>query len=134
MKENYSQTTHLRISPNGFASWSVDYTRPGTKRENGPSPKQARARYTIGPEDEITLAQARETAREIRERAGASRRPGMTDWSCGQCGRQFTPSRDHAKYCSPACRSLAWPTSPRLRRAVNAFKRVLGRRYFPDAL
>jgi len=49
----------LRISPSGFGSWAVDYTRPAG----------GRARYTLGPEAEITLAKARELALGIRDRA-----------------------------------------------------------------
>jgi integrase len=46
----------LRITPNGVASWSVEYTRPSG----------GRARYTIGPADEIGLAAARDKALDIR--------------------------------------------------------------------
>ncbi|SRR5712692_4166035 len=49
----------LRISPSGFGIWAVDYTRPAG----------GRARYTLGPEAEITLAKARELALGIRDRA-----------------------------------------------------------------
>src|SRR5688500_9927696 len=62
----------LRITPSGNASWSVEYTRPGIKREGGPKPGLSRARYTLGDADgpeALSLAQAREKALDIRAKA-----------------------------------------------------------------
>lgn len=49
----------LRITASGAASWTVEYTRPVV----------GRARYTLGPANEIGLADAREMALDIRSRA-----------------------------------------------------------------
>lgn len=62
----------LRITPNAHASWSVEYTRPGAKRENGPRPNLPRARFTIGPaagSGAVSLRDARPKAEDIRARA-----------------------------------------------------------------
>jgi integrase len=98
----------LRITSNGVASWSVEYTRP----------TGGRARYTIGPAAEIGLAAAREKARDIRalardgadphfDRRKARRRANqggqITDGTVADLARQYFESRE-AKSWRPATR------------------------------
>jgi integrase len=70
----------LRISPKGHASWSVEFSRPGTMVLRDGKPRLARGRVTIGDADgseALTLADAREDASEIRARARAGDDPAL---------------------------------------------------------
>src|SRR5712692_4227543 len=75
----------VRIMPSGYASWTVEYTRP----------VGGRARYTIGPVFEIGLAEARAQALDIRARAAGVKTRTSTSAPPGSrpSGRSGRPPR-----------------------------------------
>lgn len=99
----------LRITPKGVASWSVEYTRP----------VGGRARYTIGPADDIGVGAARDKARDIRalardggdphfdrKLARLKAEPGehqLTAGTVAELARRYLESRE-AKAWRPATR------------------------------